>query len=112
MEVILMSLERLIEQMIREAMAEGEFDDLEGKGQPVDLSSYFATPEDFRAGHAVMKNAGVIPEEMQLLKDAHALRQELETCRTEEQRRALKKRLDQKMLRYNLLRERLVRRQR
>lgn len=107
-----MSLERLIEQMIREAMAEGEFDHLEGTGKPVDLSSYFATPEDLRAGHSVMKNAGVIPEEMQLLKDAHALRQELETCETEEDRRKLKKRLDEKMLRYNLLRERQGRRQR
>ena len=106
-----MSLEKLIDQMIREAMQEGEFDELEGTGKPVDLSSYFATPEDLRAGHAVMKNAGVIPEEMQLLKDAHDLRQELEQCQTEEQRLALKKRLDQKMLRYNLLRERQGRRQ-
>ena len=101
-----MSLEKLIDQMIREAMEEGEFDDLEGTGKPVDLSAYFAMPEDFRAGHSVMKNAGVIPEEMQLLKEAHNLRQELERCEKEEDRRKLKKSLDAKMLRYNLLRER------
>ena len=107
-----MSLEKLIDQMIREAMQEGEFDHLEGTGKPVDLSSYISTPEDLRAGHAVMKNAGVIPEEMELLKEAQTLRQELDSCETEEGRRALKKRLGEKMLRYNLLRERESRRQR
>jgi hypothetical protein len=107
-----MSLEKLVEQMIREAMEEGEFDDLEGTGKPVDLSAYFATPEEFRAGHSVMKNAGVLPEEMQLLKEAHSLRQELEQCDTEEERHKLKKSLDAKMLRYNLLRERQGRRRR
>jgi hypothetical protein len=105
-----MSLEKLIDQMIRGAIAEGEFDDLEGTGKPLDLSSYFATPEDFRAGHSVLKNAGVIPEEMQLLKEAHTLRQELERCEQEDDRRKLKKRLDEMMLRYNLLRERQGRR--
>ena len=107
-----MSLEKLIDQMIREAIKEGEFDHLEGTGKPVDLSSYFSTPEDLRAGHAVMKNAGVVPEEMELLKEAQTLRHELDRCETEEGRRALKKRLGEKMLRYNLLRERQGRRQR
>lgn len=101
-----MSLEKLIEQIIREAIEEGEFDQLEGSGKPVDLSAYFSTPEDLRAGYSVMKNAGVIPEEMQLLKEARMLRQELEHCQTEEDKARLKKSLDEKMLRYNLLRER------
>lgn len=93
-------------------MNEGEFDELEGKGKPVDLSSYFSTPEDLRAGHAVMKNAGVIPEEAQLLKEAQILRQELNACENEEDRRRLRKSIEEKMLRYNLLRERFGRRQR
>lgn len=105
-----MSLEKLVEQVIREAMEEGAFDDLEGTGKPVDLGSYFAMPEDLRAGHSLMKNAGVIPEEMELLKEAHSLRQEIGRCEREEERRKLKKSLDAKMLRYNLLRERQGRR--
>lgn len=107
-----MASEKLIDKIIREAMNEGEFDELEGKGKPVDLSSYFSTPEDLRAGHAVMKNAGVIPEEAQLLKEAQTLRQELDACENEEDRRRLRKSIDEKMLRYNLLRERYGRRQR
>ena len=101
-----MSLEKLIDKMIREAIDEGEFDDLEGAGKPVDLNSYFSMPEDLRAGHSVLKNAGVLPEEVQLLKEARTLRQELNACEDEEERRRLKKSIDEKMLRYNLLRER------
>jgi Domain of unknown function (DUF1992) len=107
-----MASEKLIDRIIREAMNEGEFDDLEGTGKPVDLSSYFSAPEDLRAGHAVMKNAGVIPEEAQLLKEAQTLRLELNACENEEDRRRLRKSIDEKMLRYNLLRERQGRRQR
>jgi hypothetical protein len=107
-----MASEKLIDKIIHEAMNEGEFDDLEGRGKPVDLSSYFSTPEDLRAGHAVMKNAGVIPEEAQLLKEAQALRLELNACENEEDRRRLRKSIDEKMLRFNLLRERKGRRQR
>lgn len=107
-----MAAETLIDKIIREAMAEGEFDDLEGTGKPVDLSAYFSTPEDLRAGHAVMKNAQVIPEEAQLLKDAQALRLELSACASDEERRRLKKGIDELILRYNLLRERARLRQR
>ena len=107
-----MASEKLIDKIIREAMNEGEFDNLEGTGKPVDLSSYFSTPEDLRAGHAVMKNAGVIPEEAQLLKEAQTLRLELDACENEEDRRRLRKSIDEKMLRYNLLRERQGRRRR
>lgn len=101
-----MSLEKLIDKMIREAIDEGEFDDLEGTGKPVDLNSYFSLPEHLRAGHSLLKNARVLPEEAQLLKEAQALRQELNACENEEERRSLKKSIDEKMLRYNLLRER------
>jgi len=34
-----MSLENVIEKQIREAIERGEFDDLEGKGKPLDLQT-------------------------------------------------------------------------
>ena len=52
--------DKLVEQKIREAMKAGEFDDLEGKGRPINLDAYFSTPEELRAGYAVLKNAGVL----------------------------------------------------
>ena len=46
--------EKLIEEIIREAMEKGEFDNLPGKGKPLDLDAYFATPEDVRLGYSVL----------------------------------------------------------
>lgn len=101
-----MSFDRLVEQKIQEAMREGEFENLEGEGQPINLDLYFATPPELRAGYSVLKNARVLPEEMELLKEANAMRLELETCQDEETRRELKRSIGNTLLKYNLLRER------
>lgn len=105
-----MPAEKLIEKMIKEAMARGEFDNLEGRGEPVDLSEYFATPEDVRLGYKLLKNANIVPEELELLREAEALKAELASCSTEEERRKIRRAIDDKLLRYNLLRERHRRR--
>ena len=100
-----MSFEKIAEQKIREALAEGEFDDLEGEGLPVDLDAYFAVPAELRAGFALLKNAGVLPSEIQLLKEIGSLRQELGSCHDEEDRRRLRKAIAEKRLSYDLLME-------
>jgi hypothetical protein len=51
-----MSIESAIEQKIREAMARGEFDNLPGKGKPLDLEAYFNTPEDLRMAYSILKS--------------------------------------------------------
>ena len=53
-----MSFDRIVEAIIKEAMERGEFDDLPGKGKPIDLTEYFETPEDVRMANSVLKNAG------------------------------------------------------
>lgn len=74
MKVATMSIERAIEGMIREAMARGDFDNLEGAGKPLDLSAYFNTPEDVRMGYSVLKSNSFVPEEVELLKEIADLR--------------------------------------
>jgi hypothetical protein len=87
-------------------MEAGEFDRLEGAGRPVNLDDYFATPEELRAGYALLKSANVMPEEAQLLREAEELRRELEGCRDEARRGELRKAIDARELKYRLLRER------
>ncbi len=65
--VNLMSCHRNADEKIKQAIAKGEFDNLPGKGKPLDLGAYFATPEHLRMGYSILKNAGIIPEEMELL---------------------------------------------
>jgi len=64
---------RLAESRIEEAIANGEFRDLPGHGQPLDLGEYFALPASERAGAAVLKNANVVPPEVEMLKEIAAL---------------------------------------
>ena len=98
--------DKLVEQKIREAIREGEFDNLEGKGRPVNLDAYFAAPEERRAGYAVLKNAGILPEEAHLLRDIDDLKQELEACRDAAARETLHRSLRELKLKYDLLAER------
>lgn len=101
-----MSIEKLVEKMIREAMEKGEFDNLSGKGKPLDLSEYFAAPEDMRIGYKLLKDANIVPEELELLRDAENLKAELALCSTEDEKRKIRKMIDEKLLKYNLLKDR------
>lgn len=93
-------------------MANGEFDNLPGKGKPLDLDAYFATPEDVRIAYSILKGAGFIPEEAQLLKEIESLKDTLETCPGEDEKNKVKKLIDEKTLKLNLLVERYKRRPR
>jgi hypothetical protein len=100
-----MSLDRLVDEMIREAMARGEFDNLPGHGRPQNLDSYFAAPEDLRMAWSMLKNAGYLPEEVQLMKDIAALKERVAAATSEAERVRLKKDLDAKVLSFNVVLE-------
>ncbi len=53
--------ESLVDQKIREAMEQGEFDDLAGKGAPIDLSENPFEDPDWRTAHRMLRNAGFAP---------------------------------------------------
>jgi hypothetical protein len=98
--------DKLVEQKIREAQEAGEFDRLEGAGRPVNLEAYFNTPEELRACYAVLKNAGVLPEEAAVLKEANELAARLEGCRDAAERERLKRAIHDLKLKYDLQVER------
>jgi hypothetical protein len=107
-----MNFDRLIEEKLREAFANGEFDNLSGKGKPLDLAAYFATPEDLRLGYAVLKNAGVIPQEIELLKAIERLKERFDACTNQAEKEKLKKEIDDQTLKFNLLVEQYKRKSR
>jgi hypothetical protein len=93
----------LIEEKIREAMEAGEFDNLPGKGQPIDLDAYFATPPDLRLGYSVLKSAGCVPEEVALLKEVEELKAKLADSPHATERQQLEQQVKSRMLKLNLL---------
>jgi hypothetical protein len=68
-----MAWERIAENRIREAMQQGEFDDLPGAGKPVDLDGYFKLPEHLRFAFSILKSANCVPAEVELLNEIAAL---------------------------------------
>lgn len=107
-----MSFDKLIENKIREAMDKGEFSNLPGRGQPIDLDEYFATPEDQRLAHSILKNAGIVPAEIEVLNEIGALRQRLAGCADDDERERLRKQIEAETLKLNLMLEQRKRKSR
>ena len=68
---------RVAERKITEAMEEGKFDDLPGKGKPIIFEDDPMTPPHLRMANKVLRNAGVLPDWMQVQKDLYRERQEI-----------------------------------
>jgi len=64
--------ESLTERSIREAIEKGEFDNLQGKGQPLDLSENPFEDPDLRTVHRLLRNAGFAPAWIEERKDIEA----------------------------------------
>jgi hypothetical protein len=64
----------LIERMVREAAANGSFDNLPGAGRPQDLTDDLLVPEDLRMVHRILKNGGYALPWMERRKDLEAER--------------------------------------
>ncbi|MGB8981222.1 MAG: DUF1992 domain-containing protein [Anaerolineales bacterium] len=107
-----MSFDKLVEAMIKEAQERGEFDNLPGRGKPIDLTEYFETPEDVRIAHSVLKNAGMTPREVDLLKEIAELKQALEAGPEEKKKQEITRQIRQKQVEFSLMMERQKRERR
>jgi hypothetical protein len=99
-------LERLAEERIREAMERGEFDDLPLAGKPLPLEANGSVPEDLRLAYKILKDAGFLPPEMELRKEILSLKELLSTVDDDGERRKLSKRINDLVLKLNLLEKR------
>lgn len=97
---------RIAEEKIREAQRTGAFDNLPGKGKPLQLEDMSWVPEDLRIGYLILKNAHVLPPEAELRKDIHTLEDLLKHVEDEGERRALAKSIQLKIIRLDLLKRR------
>lgn len=101
-----MSWEKLAHHRIEEAIAAGEFDDLPGRGQPLDLAEYFSRPAAERAGASLLKNAGVLPPEMETLKSIARIEEMLAACAAPDRQRRLREELQELRVGFAMAMER------
>lgn len=96
-------MDSLVEEKIRQAVEKGELDNLPGKGKPMVQDDLCGVPDDLRMGYKILKNAGAVPEEVQLKKEMVTLEELIARCVNEDEKASLRKKLNQKTLRFNQL---------
>jgi hypothetical protein len=99
----------IAERRILEAMERGEFDDLPGKGKPMNLEDEDPmVPEELRMAYRMLKNAGLLPPELELRKEILRLQDLLDAVRDEGERRERRRDLDFKLMKLNTMRRKPV----
>ena len=82
-------------------MREGEFDNLPARGA-IDLEDYFKLPAELRMGYSVLKSAGVVPHEVELLREIDRLESALGAAQAEQERAALRRAIADTRLKLDL----------
>lgn len=90
-------LEDHIGAHLRESERSGELQAAPSYGKPLDLGDgYDETPAELRMGMKILKDAGVVPPEVEAMREAAELEARLTACGDEAERRALQQQLADK----------------
>lgn len=99
---------KIAEQRIREAIENGEFNNLKGMGKPLDLRDESWIQEDIRMAYRILKNAGCLPAELELRKEVMNLRELINTIDDNQERIKKIRELNFKLLKLNELRKKPI----
>jgi len=92
-EVAVWLLDEMAERAIAQARERGELDDLPNAGRPLELDDDSMVPAELRAGYRLLKNAGYLPEELELRREIRDVEQLLREARSAEERAEIAPRL-------------------
>jgi hypothetical protein len=96
---------KIAERRILEAMENGEFDNLEGKGKPIIFEDETWIPEDLRMAYRFLKNSGCIPPELEMRKEVINMNALINTIDDDKERLKKIRELNFKLLKINLTRK-------
>ncbi len=94
---------KIAEQRIREAQERGEFDDLPGRGEPLELEDDRNIPEDLRLAYKILKNADCLPPELEAKKEIRQMEDLLESIPDEKERYKLLKKINYQIMKLNMM---------
>ena len=93
-EAMLRSQDQLIGEHLAQAYRAGELQSAESFGKPLaEPAGYRETPDTLRMPYKILKNAGVMPPEIELFHQRAALRREIELTHDEAARKTLQRKL-------------------
>ena len=94
---------KIAEQRIREAQERGEFDDLPGRGEPLELEDDRNIPEDLRLAYKILKNADCLPPELEAKKEIRQMEDLFESIPDEKERYKLLKKINYQIMKLNMM---------
>lgn len=97
-------LEYLAEKRIQEAMERGEFDNLQGKGRPIEYEDDSFVPPDLRMAYKILKNAGYLPPELETAREIRTTMDMIKHLTTEEERYRQINKLNLLITKMNMMR--------
>lgn len=97
--------EKIVEERIRQAQKNGDFDNLSGAGKPLSLEDIRQIPEDLRLAYKMLKNADCIPPELEIKKEIRSTESLLETLTDEKLKYKTLKKLNYLILKLNTMRK-------
>lgn len=104
MSNIFEAFNKIAEKKILEAMDNGEFDDLPGKGKPIRLEDDRHIPADIRLAHKILKNADCLPPELELRKEIFTVEELLAGEKDAKEKYRQIKRLNYLVMKLNMTR--------
>ncbi len=102
---IMFGFQKIIENRIKEAQMNGEFDNLPGQGEPIIIEDDSHVPEDLRLAYKILKNADCIPPELQIKKEIRQMEDMLENLSDEKEKYRQIKKINFKILQLNMMRK-------
>ncbi|MFC1533896.1 DnaJ family domain-containing protein [Thermodesulfobacteriota bacterium] len=94
---------KIVEKRIKEAVKKGEFDNLPGKGEPLNLDDDLGVPEDLRLAYRILKNANCLPPEIELKKEIKQMEEMLENIPDEKEKYRQIKKINFKITQLNIM---------
>ncbi|MGD0401337.1 MAG: DnaJ family domain-containing protein [Syntrophobacteraceae bacterium] len=104
MSSIFEAFDKIAEKKIREAIDNGEFDDLPGKGKPLRLEDDRHLPQDIRLAHKILKNADCLPPELELRKEIFTIEELLDGISDTKEKYKQIKKLNYLIMKLNMSR--------
>lgn len=94
--------QKIIEQRIKEAVERGEFEDLPGQGEPLNLIDDSNVPEDLRLAYKILKNADCLPPELEAKKEIRQMEDLLDNIPDEKEKYKLIKKINYQIMKLNV----------
>jgi hypothetical protein len=94
---------KIVEHRIKEAQDNGEFDNLTGRGEPLELADDGHVPEDLRLAYKILKNADFLPPELEEKKKIRQMEDMLKDVPDEREKYRLIKKINYRIMKLNMM---------